>query len=131
MAWVLVEREQFLRDFERLGVSGVVRERIRNWAPTVSRYEIPSQKLVYRSPGRRYEAWSARIPNPDSNKGKRGGYRVIFFLDLSECTINLDYIEERDNIGFGKEGTRRKQKYNGYVTAVKAELARRDPATSF
>lgn len=130
MAWVLVEREQFLRDCDKLGVSEIVRERIRNWAPTVSRYEIPSQKLVFSSPGKRYEAWNARIPDPDSNKGKRGGFRIVFFLDLTEGTLNLDFIEERDHLGFGKEGPRRKQKYDTYVVSVKTELARRDPAIS-
>jgi len=123
MAWVYVEREQFVRACEKLGVSEKVREAIRNWAPTVSnKNEIPSQKLVYRTPHNRYEAWNARIPNPDSNKGKRGGYRLVFFLDLTECSINLDLIEERDALGFGKERPKAKQKYNAYVAELKGYL---------
>lgn len=128
MAWVLVEREQFVRMCEKLGVSAAVREAIRTWAPSVGRCETPRQKLAYRSPKNRYEAWAAGIPNPDANKGKSGGYRIVFFLDIIEHSINLDFIEERDRLGFKDEGNRYKQKYNDYILEVKKELARRDSA---
>ncbi|MBI5406031.1 hypothetical protein HY972_03305 [Candidatus Kaiserbacteria bacterium] len=127
MAWVLVEREQFVRMCDKIEVSEIVRDFIRTWAPSVSRYEIPSQKLIYRSPNNRYEAWNARIPNPNSNKGKRGGYRLVFFLDLQTATVNLDFIEERDNLGYKNEGHHKKDGYNAYISEVKKELARRDP----
>jgi len=127
MTWVLVEREQFVRMCDKVEASQIVRDFIRAWAPSVSRYEIPSQKFIYRSPNNRYEAWSARIPNPNSNKGKRGGYRLVFFLDLQTTTINLDFIEERDNLGYKNEGHRKKDGYNAYISEVKKELARRDP----
>jgi mRNA-degrading endonuclease RelE of RelBE toxin-antitoxin system len=94
MSWVYIEREQFVRMCEKSGISQVVREAIKSWAPTVSRFELSRQKLVYRSPQNRYEAWAAGIPNQESNRGKSGGYRVIYFLDLTECTINNDYIRE-------------------------------------
>ena len=84
MSWVYVEREQFVRMCEKVGVSARVREAIKSWAPTVSRFELSRQKLVFRSPKNRYEAWAAGIPNPDSNRGKSGGYRVVYFLDLKE-----------------------------------------------
>src|SRR3989344_2575451 len=126
MAWALVEREQFVRMCEKVGVSQIVRDFIRAWAPSVSRYEIPSQKLIYRSPNNRYEAWSARIPNPESNKGKSGGYRLVFFLDMQTTTINLDFIEKRNNLGYKNEGHHRKDEYNKYVSGVKKELEKRD-----
>ena len=129
MNWVLVEREQFVRMCENLGISTTVREAIKLWAPSVRRCETPRQKIAYRSPNNRYEAWAAGIPNPDANKGKSGGYRIVFFLDITECSINLDFIEERDRLGFKDEGTRKKQKYNDYIASVKKELARRDPVS--
>lgn len=128
MDWTLVEREQFVRMCEKLGVSVTVREAIKTWAPSVRRCETPRQKLAYRSPKNRYEAWAAGIPNPDANKGKSGGYRIVFFLDLTERSINLDFIEERDHLGFKDEGSRRKQKYNDYILGVKRELAKWDSA---
>lgn len=126
MSWIYVEREQFVRMCEKAGVSATVREAIRSWAPTVSRFELSRQKLVFRSPRNRYEAWAAGIPNPDSNKGKSGGYRVVYFLDLVEYTTNLDFIEERKELGFRDEGNRKKERYNGYIRDLKEELKKRD-----
>lgn len=96
MSWIYIEREQYVRMSDKLGVSDDVRNSIKNWAVTVSnKSETPRLKVVFRTENNRYEAWSAGIPNPDSNKGKSGGYRLVYFLDLIEKTINLDYIELR------------------------------------
>ncbi|MDP2704438.1 MAG: hypothetical protein Q8P01_04450 [bacterium] len=126
MSWVYVEREQFVRMCEKVDVSARVREAIKSWAPTVSRFELSRQKLVLRSPKNRYEAWAAGIPNPDSNRGKSGGYRIVYFLDLTEGTINLDFIEERKELGFRDEGSRKKERYNSYIRDLKEELKKRD-----
>src|SRR3989338_1942259 len=126
MSWVYVEREQFVRMCEKVGVSMRVREAIKSWAPTVSRFELSRQKLVFRSPKNRYEAWAAGIQNQDSNRGKSGGYRVVYFLDLAEGTINLDFIEERKELGFRDEGHRKKDRYNGYINALKDYLRKLD-----
>jgi len=111
---------------EKAGVSKTVREAIKLWAPTVSRFELSRQKLVYRSPKNRYEAWAAGIPNPDSNRGKSGGHRVVYFLDLTEGTINLDFIEKRKELGFRNEGHRKKDRYNDYIAALKEYLKKLD-----
>ncbi len=126
MSWIYVEREQFVRMCDKGNVSATVREAIRSWAPTVSRFELSRQKLVYRSPKNRYEAWAAGIPNPASNRGKSGGYRVVYFLDLTESTINLDFIAERKELGFHDEGKRKKNHYNNYGRDLKDELKKRD-----
>jgi len=123
MAWVYIEREQFIRMCDRLKVSETVREHIKLWAPSASnKYEAPRLKLIYRSSNNRYEAWAAGIPNPDSNRGKSGGYRLVYFFDLTECTINLDFIEERKNLGFQDEGHRKKDRYNDYIRQLKEYL---------
>lgn len=126
MSWVYIEREQFVRMCDKLDISVMVRESIKVWAPTVSRYEIPRQKVVYRSPKNRYEAWAVGLPNPDSNKGKSGGYRVIYYLDLIDKTINLDFIDVRKNLGFKDEGPRKKDRYNDYIRDLKAFLKESD-----
>ncbi len=126
MSWVYVEREQFVRMCEKVGVSTVVRDAIKLWAPTVSRFELSRQKLVYRSPKNRYEAWAAGIPNPESNRGKSGGYRVIYFLDITGRTINLDFIEKRKELGFRDEGRRKKDRYNNYIRELKEYLEKLD-----
>ena len=123
MIWVYVEREQFVRLCDKLKVSAIVCEHIKLWAPTVSnKYEAPRLKLVYRSSDNHYEAWAAGIPNPNSNKGKSGGYRVVYFLDLIGGTINMDFIEERKNLGFKNEGSKRKNRYNDYIKNLKELL---------
>ena len=120
MPWVYIEREQFVRMCERGGISEAIRDAIKLWAPTVSRkYETSRSKIVYRSPKNRYEAWAAGIPNPDSNKGKSGGYRIVYFLDVIECTVILDFIEERKELGFHDEGHRKKDRYNDYIRDLK------------
>ena len=127
MAWIYVEREQFVRMCERVDVSLEVRDAIKLWAPTVSnKYETPRSKLIYHSPKNRFEVWSAGIPNPDSNKGKSGGYRVVYFLDLAGYTINLDFIEKRKELGFQKEGHKKKDKYNSYIAELKKLLKKSD-----
>jgi len=122
MAWVYIEREQFVRMCEKSDISVTVRDAIKAWAPTVSRFELSRQKLVYKSPKNRYEAWAAGVPNPDSNKGKSGGYRVVYFLDLTELTVNLDFIAERKDLGFRDEGHLKKDRYNDYVRELKEYL---------
>jgi hypothetical protein len=126
MPWIYVEREKFIRMCEKIKVSEKVRDAIRLWAPTVGRFELSRQKLVYRSPKNRYEAWAAGISNPDSNIGKSGGYRVVYFLDITEFTINLDFIAERKELGFHKEGQLKKKDYENYILELKKELKSRD-----
>ena len=50
----------------------------------------------------------------------------MYFLDITECTINLDFIEERKELGFRDEGHRRKDRYNDYIRELKEELKKRD-----
>ncbi|MDO8511768.1 MAG: hypothetical protein Q7S57_00705 [bacterium] len=127
MAWVYVERENFVRMCEKAGISIVVRTAIKTWAPSVSNlYQLARQKLIYRSPKNRYEIWAAGIPNPDSNRGKSGGYRVVYFFDLTEKTINLDFIEERKELGFKNEGQAKKNRYTDYVNQLKISLKKLD-----
>ena len=123
MSWMYIEREQFVRMCDKLDISSTVRDAIRAWATEVSnKSEAPRLKLVYRTSNNHYESWSAGIPNPDSNRGKSGGYRIVYFLDLKEKTINLDFIEERKNLGFGNERPRDREKYNEYLRNLKKYL---------
>jgi mRNA-degrading endonuclease RelE of RelBE toxin-antitoxin system len=126
MAWAYVERERFVRSCDKNAVSERTREAIRSWAPSVGRSPTPRLKIIYRSPKNRFELWAVGIPNPESNKGKSGGYRVVYFLDLTQKTINLDYIAERSDLGFKDEGPRRKDAYNDYIEEMKKYLKRSD-----
>lgn len=123
MSWVYVEREQYIRACEELKLSYNIRIAIETWAKSVSlKNETPRLKRIYISPNNKYQLWSAGIPNPDICKGKSGGYRLIFFVNNLENTINLDYIDFRKNLGFKKECPRKKEKYNSYIRSLKEYL---------
>ena len=127
MTWIYIEREEFIRMCDKNDVSIETREAIKQWAPSVSnKSETPRSKRIYQSPKNTYEAWSAGIPNPNSNKGKSGGYRIVYFLNLKTGSINLDFIENRKELGFRKEGHKRKDKYNNYIQELKKYLKELD-----
>jgi mRNA-degrading endonuclease RelE of RelBE toxin-antitoxin system len=127
MAWTLVEREQYVRLCDEGNISEEVREQIRAWAPTLqNNHELPRQKKIFWTARHRFEVWSVGIPNPDANKGKSGGYRLILFLDLNEETINLDFIETRKELGYKEEGHRKKDGYNAYITSLKEALSKKE-----
>ena len=49
------------------------------------------------------EVFKVRIRNSDINRGKSGGYRMIYWLKLSECVVLLDIYSksDRDDIEIG------------------------------
>ncbi|MEN9558269.1 MAG: hypothetical protein RL141_638, partial [Candidatus Parcubacteria bacterium] len=49
-----------------------------------------------------------------------------YFIDLHEGSINLDFIEERKELGFKDEGRRKKDRYNDYIDDLKAFLQKSD-----
>jgi hypothetical protein len=130
MGWILVEREMYVRMCDDCKLSETVREQIRQWAPTFNNgYQLTRQKKVYWTPHNRFEIWVVRVPNPEANKGKSGGYRLVLFLDLTEKTINLEYLEERDEMGFRDEAPKKRDKYSAFIEELKAVLSSKDPAT--
>ena len=46
------------------------------------------------------EIFKVRVRNSDTNRGKSGGYRVIYWLKLPECVVLLDIYSksERDDV---------------------------------
>jgi hypothetical protein len=127
MSWILVEREMFVRMCDDCEISDLVREQIKLWAPTFQNtYQLSRQKKVFWTTNNRFEIWVVRLPNPEANKGKRGGFRLVLFLDLNERTINLEYIEERDEMGFKDEGVKKKNKYSAFIEDLKEFLTKKD-----
>jgi mRNA-degrading endonuclease RelE of RelBE toxin-antitoxin system len=49
------------------------------------------------------EVFKVRIRNSDVNRGKSGGYRMIYWLKLPECLVLLDIYSksDRDDIEIG------------------------------
>jgi mRNA-degrading endonuclease RelE of RelBE toxin-antitoxin system len=42
------------------------------------------------------DVFKVRIRNSDTNRGKSGGYRVIYWLKLPECVVLLDIYSKSD-----------------------------------
>jgi mRNA-degrading endonuclease RelE of RelBE toxin-antitoxin system len=42
------------------------------------------------------EVFKVRVRNSDTNRGKSGGYRVIYWLKLPECIVLLDIYSKSD-----------------------------------
>jgi mRNA-degrading endonuclease RelE of RelBE toxin-antitoxin system len=42
------------------------------------------------------EVFKVRIRNSDVNRGKSGGYRMIYWLKLPECVVLLDIYSKSD-----------------------------------
>ncbi len=98
-AWTFNKTPQFVRSEEELGLSSVVLESLEQWAVSASRIQTNRTKRYFCSPNNIFEIWTARIPNPDSNRGKSGGFRLVYFFVLRESAIYLDRMEHRSEIG--------------------------------
>ena len=46
--------------------------------------------------GSEVEVFKVRVRNSDTNRGKSGGYRVIYWLKLPECVVLLDIYSKSD-----------------------------------
>ena len=42
------------------------------------------------------EVFKVRVRNSDTNRGKSGGYRVIYWLKLPQCVVILDIYSKSD-----------------------------------
>ena len=121
-AWHYNETPEFVRDAENLGLSDEVRDALRNWAESVKPVASLRNKKCFQTPQNRFSIWYARIPDPDSNKGSSGGFRLVYFLDHKVGSVYLDKIEKRENLGFGNERPRDKQAYETYLLGLKQAL---------
>ncbi len=97
---------------------------IQEWATTVLREQVPRNKLCYRSPNNKFEIWVAGIPNISANKGKSGGFRLVYFYVFHEDheDLYLDFIEHRNKIGFKQERPKEKEKFEKHIRKLKNEL---------
>lgn len=66
-----------------------------------------------------FECWITRLPDKIRKQGKRGGFRLVFVIDLEESTVLLQGIFRRSNLGFkGSSG-----KYDGVYDELLRDLA--------
>ena len=122
--WIFNTTPEHIRCCEELNLSRDVRDAIQRWAVSVGRTPTHLQKPLFRTDDNVYEMWVARLPDPDSSKGKSGGFRLIYFFNLHEKSIYADQIERRDDKGGRNERPRDQQKATAYVDSMKRYLSR-------
>jgi len=108
--WNYIETEYFVRSCEEYGISQDIKDFIEEWAKSVRRQITPSNKRPFISPNNIFEIWDARIPNPDANKGKSGGYRLVYYIHLSERNLFVDLMVDRRDLDYkGSNGKKTKE----------------------
>lgn len=53
-----------------------------------------------------YTAYKTRLPNPDAQKGKSGGYRVVYYIKKADRVILLVVYSKTDQIDISPEEIR-------------------------
>ncbi len=120
--WLYNKTSEFVKSCEDLNISDNVISAIENWVTSVGRMETGKQKVYFRSPHNIFEIWIARIPDPDSNKGSSGGFRLVYFLNIPDNSVFVDKLESRSAMGFKDERPRDKQKFQSYLADLKRYL---------
>ena len=85
----------FIRIVKRLRkrfpkISDVIQELIQ----ILTQGETPGDQLQ----GVGYTAYKTRLPNPDANKGKSGGYRVVYYIKKVDRVILLVIYSKTDQV---------------------------------
>lgn len=117
--WIYNESADFIRSSEELNLSNEVKDFIKNWAVSFRRQVTPRSKRYFCSPNNVFEIWVARIPDPDSNKGTSGGFRLVLFINLSDRSINSCKIKHRDQLGEKRERRSDQQRNEEYLKELK------------
>ncbi|AKM83993.1 TPA: hypothetical protein DCZ46_01530 [Candidatus Campbellbacteria bacterium] len=120
--WNYIETEYFVRSCEEYGISQDIKDFIEEWAKSVRRQITPSNKRPFISPNNIFEIWDARIPNPDANKGKSGGYRLVYYIHLSERNLFVDLMVDRKDLDYKGSNGKKQKKWDGHLADLKKEL---------
>lgn len=120
--WQYNETPEFVDSAEKLKLSESVKNSLKSWAESANRVPTTRSKVIFRSPHNIFEIWTARMPDPDSNKGTRGGFRLAYFFNLTDESIHLDRIEHRSSLGSKKEHSGDMHKFTQYLNVLKKYL---------
>ena len=120
--WDYIETESFIRSSEKIKVSDLVKDSIKEWSKKVKRQQTPRNKRVFVTSNNTYEIWIARIGNPDANQGKSGGYRLSYYVHVSNNQLSVDLIEVRSNLDFKGSRGKGQKKWDAHLVELKKNL---------
>ena len=115
------------KDFKSINNAQKIRESIEIWAVNVKVVQTHTErtKRVYVSPCNPYQIWVASIGDPNARKGKSGGYRVLYILDVECHSIYITRLFPRNLLNCteikGSSGKKQKQ-WDSYLEDLKKEL---------
>lgn len=101
-----------IKGFQRVDLA------IRNMMLTFGFSITTRSDMIYRTPNNYAEIWEIRIADPDKNKGKSGGFRLLIIYIKTEEAIFLDYVNERDDMN--KPSI--KKEYQAYLKTIKQSV---------
>ncbi|MBZ0097548.1 MAG: type II toxin-antitoxin system RelE/ParE family toxin [Taibaiella sp.] len=79
-------------------ISNLIRELIQ----TLEQGETPGDQIQ----GVGYTAYKVRLPNPDAQKGKSGGYRVVYYIKRAGRVILLVVYSKTDQVDISPDEIR-------------------------
>ena len=120
--WEVSKTGRFLKSVKKNDISDSVVDSAESWAQGTSLVVSGRFKRVFVSPNNIFQIWSARLPDPDHNKGSSGGFRLSCIFFPSKNSVDFDLIEKRDKMGFKKERPKDKQKYDAYIASLRKAL---------
>lgn len=118
MEWEVVETEVFEKWRKKETISdkdsGFHKRALQNFA----NLSLPHNVQTCHFKTTRYQCWESRLPDKARNKGKSGGFRVVFILDLEDKRLLLQGIFRREHLDYkGSSG-----KYTGHHTDLLNDL---------
>ncbi len=122
--WLYNKTPEFIQCSEKLELSKEVLDAIESWAKSVGRVQTNKQKRCFCSPNNIFEIWTARVPDPDANRGTSGGFRLVYFFNIKESAIYVSKIEKRNSLGGKTERPKDQQKFTEYLEELKKYLLR-------
>lgn len=118
-----VEREPYFNDcVEAEGISLEVVNHIEDWAKTSCLTPTKKSRCVYRNTNNIFQIWNAKLPDPDFNRGSRGGFRLVCYYLISQRVIKLVFIERRNDLGSKTERPKDQDKYSKFIDQLAREL---------
>lgn len=110
--------QTYIKFFKKNKIYAKVDSSIKNTLATFNFAETTRSNRIFVTPDGRTEVWEIRIPDPERNKGKSGGFRLLVIYKKKVNVVFLDWIMPRAELNKPKV----KQGYNRYLDGLKDKL---------
>ncbi len=124
------QRPEFQKTVKKLKLNPAVEKHlvssIDNWLQSEHDHLIalPTKKLLWQSKDKNVKIFCVKIPSPDRQSGKSGGYRLIVIYSISECVAEVGKIFDRRKLGFKGSSGKDDSNYDEHIADLKKEYTR-------